>query len=689
MNQVKTQVESITDILDGEANGMIKFIIPSYQRPYVWPAMDVEKLLQDIESACIDESPHYYIGTITSSKKDGNGLKIYELIDGQQRITTLMLIAIAFTRKLPEHNLSKFPKSSDKPRLTFKIRENVTHYLQNQINDPNYQLTEKERKDASFRYVEGLENALKRASDWLDALDKFNQEKAQNTRPTLTKLADYIYRHVKWVNNTMPPSMDLNQLFTRINTTGIQLEQSDLLKVKLLKSIPSSDGKAVYDAIWQSCENMGDYFERNVRSLFKKSDWHHIDESDFAKFCSEKFVLGDVSGNHGVIEGKANTIADIVGNNDGNNNVVEQGKQSNEEPDDVKTKVRSIISFALLLMHTYRIYLAQKTIQDISSRLKVEQFSVCFNDFPENEDEAKKFIALLWQVRYQFDRWVVKWMEIEGETDQQLRLTSVEKATYKTKQAGDQRYFKRSEPEPVSDIVQLQAVRYFTGEHSAQYWLTPLLGWLVKQTENLSKKDELVRVLAQLEKIDNDLSLSTTTQKEASFALLKNEKVGKQSIDDICAYLNSSKGTGFEHYWFQKLEYILWKHPADFLKLNEKLKRYRITSKNSVEHIHPQQHNEPTKQLNDEDVLNSFGNLALLSAGQNSSYSNKSVGEKRGQFNDKGHYDSLKLAHIFNTISKEDDWNKDAIAQHQKAMIQMIADYYGGNESLSTEGCHT
>lgn len=75
---------------------------------------------------------------------------------------------------------------------------------------------------------------------------------------------------MQWVNNLVPAAMDLNRLFSSMNTAGIQLEPVDLLKAKLFKKITSE--KPLYKAIWLVCENTNNYFERNVKALFPNAD---------------------------------------------------------------------------------------------------------------------------------------------------------------------------------------------------------------------------------------------------------------------------------------------------------------------------------------------------------------------------------------------------------------------------------
>lgn len=136
--------------------------------------------------------------------------------------------------------------------------------------------------------------------------------------------------------------------------------------------------------------------------------------------------------------------------------------------------------------------------------------------------------------------------------------------------------------------------------------------------------------------------------------------------------MNQESGTKFNHYWFYKIEYLLWKN---WDKNDDKLKRYRITSKNSIEHVFPQ--NDEYKNIlvnesDDRDWLNSFGNLALLSVGQNSEYSNQDVAKKKIDFQRKNTYDSLKLAKVYEFES----WNTKEIIEHQNSMFLMFEIHY-------------
>jgi len=636
------------------------FVIPSYQRPYVWRDEDVIKLFDDIREAYLAKEGQYFIGSVLSAIHEKGESRVYELIDGQQRTTTLMLLSLAFRAAGVATPLAKVSTLGEKPRLTFEIRDAVGNLLGSyagleRMTRPGPDAIE---NDPYLTHLDANLRVLKQQVEKLPEDDSFSRE----------GFADYIFRKVSWVNNIVPENMDLNRLFSSMNTAGIQLEPVDLLKAKLFRKITTET--PLYSTIWQACEHMENYFERNLRQLFPNADWNALEYKDLSAY-ERRFFESNV-GESGEVEGKTSgmTLLQLLG-------AVEEGDMpENPEPEaerdtqegieDETVYCRSIVGFELLLIHALRVFCASKGWDDIKVRIKAANLMACFDCLlDKDEADIKAFIQTLWQVRYQFDTWVVKWVEHDDSDDPQLRLTNISRTLSSGKY-----YINRSAKE-LGNLVQLQAVRNFSGDRSAHYWLTALLAQLVENPEM-----DFDQVLVVMENLDNQLSLTIETQKEASFKITRGESLASYSWSSIDTYLNGAKGTSFEHYWFQKLEYLLWKQGN---KSDEKLKRYRITSKNSVEHVHPQK--EEYQKVISHKVLNAFGNLVLLSPGENSSYSNQTVGKKREGFKGKPRYDSLKLRAIFECYDKsEGAWDDEQIYEHQRQMIALLENHYRQGE---------
>lgn len=71
------------------------YVVPDYQREYVWTDKQITQLLEDIDEQMDSSSSEYFIGTILVSPRDGEKGH-YDVIDGQQRLTTTFLILCAF-----------------------------------------------------------------------------------------------------------------------------------------------------------------------------------------------------------------------------------------------------------------------------------------------------------------------------------------------------------------------------------------------------------------------------------------------------------------------------------------------------------------------------------------------------------------------------------------------------------------
>ena len=89
MNNLKNILEecSINDIYFSNRGASILYKIPIYQRNYAWGREEIFALIKDVYDSL--EKSVYYIGTLVTYKREEN---IYEVIDGQQRLTTIYII---------------------------------------------------------------------------------------------------------------------------------------------------------------------------------------------------------------------------------------------------------------------------------------------------------------------------------------------------------------------------------------------------------------------------------------------------------------------------------------------------------------------------------------------------------------------------------------------------------------------
>ena len=90
----------------------MEYIIPLYQRAYAWEDKQLTQLIEDIND--VAEDANYYIGSLIVSKQSGR----YEVVDGQQRLTSLYLLLNCLGIKA-------------KPTLSFACREKSNYTLRN------------------------------------------------------------------------------------------------------------------------------------------------------------------------------------------------------------------------------------------------------------------------------------------------------------------------------------------------------------------------------------------------------------------------------------------------------------------------------------------------------------------------------------------------------------------------------
>lgn len=636
------------------------FSIPTYQRPYVWGDEQLKKIIDDFYKSYLqDKETPYYISTLITKDNGENG-KQSELIDGQQRFTTLWLIALVVSRLTEDSDIKKFLKKDDELRLSFEIRSEVYDYL-NYLLEENQQTKGKVVKDIeSYPYLENITKAVKSIDGFLrDAISARNDK--VSFKDELKNFGDFIYSKVFFIKNTTPPNTDLNKLFSTINNSGVQLEQSDIVKANLLKII--GEDKVLYSKIWEACENMNNFFERNARTSFPASDWNRIDLTKFVEFSADTFKYSTETPSSNGERNSCFKIDDVDINSIGDYPFNKKTYEDESNRDSEEIYCRSIISFEQLLLHAYRLHLKAEKKEDFKGTFHANRLIEVFKELVHRNDseEVKRFIKLLWKVRYLFDKYIIKWVSDTNTKNETLEVVNFAR--------NEKSYYSRTNYEKSNNLM-LQSLLYFTGDYLRQYWLSSYLDYLYYKHED--ETPNCKTHLDYLEHLDNVFSLTKNlTDKELSWKMM-NQTDGFESDFNIEEYLKQANGTGFKHYWFYKLEYILWKNWINRDEL--RFKNYRITSKNSVEHIYPQNPENVMEnpKLEAED-LNSFGNLVLLSVSQNSEYSNKSVGVKKTMFQEKSDsYDTLKSFYIFSN----EKWDKDKIGEHRKEMIDTILKHY-------------
>ncbi|BAX80836.1 hypothetical protein ALGA_2514 [Labilibaculum antarcticum] len=636
------------------------FNIPIYQRLYVWNEVQINTLLWDLHNAINEKS--YYLGGIMLSKNTDN----YDLIDGQQRFTTLWLIGYVLKNALSDF-LYFIENKEKRGRITFSIRDFANEYFQN----PSQQVFSD--KDAE-QELQPVTEALKTITRFFEENNISEEEKE--------KLSEFIFKKVQLIATTIPPSTDENRLFEVMNNRGVQLQHHEILKGELLNEIKFDEDYFVYAKLWEACSLMDEYIEKNIKEVAGLS-WKELTFSS----DEEEREVGLPTDIKSIIRTKLSS----KNRNDADRSSLLKILTENkwEEPDENEEdygydsgQIRSIISFPMFLLHCLRVFLFKKQKEgfkvnniEIKEKKMLQIFHESFFQFIKSSgipraELVKEFLDLLWLARVQFDKQVIKWVQNEDTERHSI------KRLYLNKDA-----LQRRELDTNEGFALLQSMLYHSQQIVTHYWLTPFLYHL---TQNNGTKANY----NYLRKLDNAMFCSNIQGdlRERSWEL-----IGKDlnNIEYDINVLDKHKGTGYWSYWFYKLDFILWYYRTNFLLFEgfldqqDQWNEYRMTAKNSVEHISPQNPkdyddnlvwNEKDSVENKNRKINDFGNLVLLAKNINSEYSNKIFTVKKSEFEAKSkskRIDSLKSALIF----EHRIWSWEKCQAHREKMKDLFNKY--------------
>lgn len=231
------ELKNIKDILE------CKFYVPSYQRGYRWNKQQVIDLLEDIwefsQKNELKKDEFYCLQPIVVKKMDGLEEK-WEVIDGQQRLTTIYIILTYIKQNI-------LPKAATTFSLEFETRKGSELFLKN---------IDEERKDENIDYYH-IFSALQNATEWFES-------KGDETSVAI-EVYNKLLNQTKFIWYQINDDVDPIDIFTRINLGKIPLTNSELIKALFLKK-----------------DNFGSESERekvHLKQLEIANEWDQIEYS--------------------------------------------------------------------------------------------------------------------------------------------------------------------------------------------------------------------------------------------------------------------------------------------------------------------------------------------------------------------------------------------------------------------------
>ena len=248
------------------------FIIPSYQRPYAWEEDQVQTLFDDLKdfSSSIEENNNnpsqYFLGCIVTFLSDGK----QEIIDGQQRITSLYLLLRAIYTKLKSD-----PRSPQK--LIWEIEKCLWQTDNSTDDDVNYSNILLSSCIINNTGNEILKNILTTGKSEPQANDNYSknyrlfQEYLDNFSHDSTANFRSFVKHILENAIVLPISADSQEtaltIFSTLNDRGMPLSDADIFKANIYSNIDVTlRTKFIQD--WQELSDKAAYVSEKVQNLF-------------------------------------------------------------------------------------------------------------------------------------------------------------------------------------------------------------------------------------------------------------------------------------------------------------------------------------------------------------------------------------------------------------------------------------
>ena len=247
--------------------GTKQFVIPIYQRTYSWTEKQCEQLWNDIIQVSKNSAIHaHFIGSIVYIEKglyQVSSVPQLQVIDGQQRLTTLSLLLTAFGKVLEEKGNGQ--------EITKNKINNYFLFNSDEVGEKRYKLiltqSDKETltsvlegKDYPHKYSKNIRNNY-----------KFFREKLYKNSIDLDALYMGICKLII-VDISLDSNYDNPQLiFESLNSTGLDLSQADLIRNFVLMGLDSKRQEEIYNNFWFPIERDfghaqgSEYFDRFMR----------------------------------------------------------------------------------------------------------------------------------------------------------------------------------------------------------------------------------------------------------------------------------------------------------------------------------------------------------------------------------------------------------------------------------------
>lgn len=618
-----------------------RYVVPLYQRNFAWTEDQIGQLLQDL----YDHSPNgylgkgecdnYYLGSLVLlQRRDG----IWEVIDGQQRLTAL-------------HIICRYLGILSSPRITYDSRPSVERFLDGLFNSLSWDTFKSECQ----RRIDGK---IARLTESLDIVESYEIQTGEIKSSITLKgmsdgekalLSEYIRNKVILVCTPLPEDTDVAAYFEIMNNRGEQLQAHEVIKALLMSDLGTSQ-RYIFSTVWDACSQMDIPIQKTLSKLRNKGLFgEQFDGLNLEIIDNVDFVGSSIKNEY--------TIDRIL-----DSGFTYDNHDAEDMKEETDTDLKSIIDFPNFLMHAMRLYAEAEKKMVNAVPLNADKMPVTK---PEFISDSMDFIKALLRIRVLFDRYVVK---IQGDADDEeddLKWRLQRPSKYEYNKNGNT-YFRvglvntfsngtstdNDEREDINNrIVKLESMLQVTFK-TPKYkeWLYSVLMWMYKET-----KDNI--------NIEHDSLLRVIEQWSLNYYEMLQKKWNSESRPLLAA------GTDTPRFLLNFIDYLYWlasKQEKSIVRFANKISDFQFRYYNSVEHHLP-------KSYKNTDVdMDSIGNLCLISRHKNSSLNAKGP-EEKAKIEEGLQPKRLIMYRI--TRAKQ-HWGKVEIEEHQKDIEDLLDQIY-------------
>ena len=673
---------SIKDIYYGNSDTATTYKIPIYQRNYAWERDEIFALIKDIHDSMVIDKPVYYIGTLVTFKRDEN---VFEVIDGQQRLTTIYIILTAMGEKLAN-------------RLAYSSRKTSTQTITAMSKFEK----NKEVKVSDFgeEYDLSIKNGYNFAKE---ALKDVNMD----------KFKEYFLNHVHIIHYRVPKDVDLNHYFEVMNSRGEQLEKHEIVKAKLSALLEKEDMKK-FCQIWEACSDMSFYVQQKLPNMYIQKELpnkKNVFGTDMSNFIPQSFEELYIESNHTDDKMTTKSIAELL-----NAPVKKEIAKGDCDSNDSFQPIIDFPNFLLIVLKITR--MQEKGFNPSEFTLDDKELINEFDKVKLTPEFVKQFAYNLLLAKYYLDNYMVH--HINGEDK---AIENPWKLQYYCKKGkGKSAYmtdlidYDKSKQRELVHLLSMFEVA-FTAKQRKNYLFYCLLHLFNDWDEDNYLK--FVRNLANKYFFDVYLDANKLNErnqpKPNSFdeTIIQNSKlnVGLKDINRNFNGIYPQGSSNIPLFVFNYTDYRLWKKYADELRGNRAKKGSKARSeffialgcgdfgletfddfyfsrtRKSLEHYYPQAKAGEDKPITPEEI-NCFGNFAMIGSDANSSGSNWNPTVKNECYLDSKSNQvsvaSLKFRIMLqmcqdNKELKEGDkrdsgfeWNADDMQKHLEKILSII-----------------